>query len=152
MMRDHRLVGGDERLAAGDRLARQGQGRTVRAADHLDHHIDLGPGRQFGGIVEPQVRRKIHAPVLAAIARADSGNANRTPGPPGNQRGIGLDQAHHAGSNGAEPGKGDVQRFSHDAPFRVRALSEPQRDGQWLPVAPHYIVRRHGPSEATTMR
>src|SRR3546814_10446340 len=40
VMREHRLVRGDQRLARCERLAREGQPRAVGAADPLDHATD----------------------------------------------------------------------------------------------------------------
>jgi hypothetical protein len=69
-MGDHRLVGGDERLARRDGVARQGERRSIRAADQLDHDVDIVARSQGGHVVLPGIGREVDAAILGAVARA----------------------------------------------------------------------------------
>jgi hypothetical protein len=71
VMRDHRLVGGDEALARAERRAGEGEGRAIRPADQLDHHIGLVVVRQRGRVVDP-VEPEISTPRSLLRSRADT--------------------------------------------------------------------------------
>ena len=113
MMRDHRLVGGDQALAAVQRRAGQGEGGAVRAADQLDHHVRPGMARQRGGIVDPVEARDVDAAILGPVARGDGDHFDRPAGAAGDQRRIRVDQADHARADGAQACKCDTKRFGH---------------------------------------
>ena len=128
-MGDHRLVGGDQRLAGLDRGPRTGQRRAVRPANQFDHHIDIVTLAQDDHVVFPGIARNIDPAVLVPVTRADRGNHDRTAGAAGNQRGVGLDQPDNSGADRPKPGKGDPQRLAgnrrgkkwlwHNAPCRA---------------------------------
>ena len=64
VVRDHRLVGGDEALARGERRAGEGEGGAVRAADQLDHDIGPGVAGELGGVVDPVEPGDVDAAIL----------------------------------------------------------------------------------------
>jgi hypothetical protein len=107
-MRDHRLVGGDQRLAMLDGIARQHQRRAIRPAHQFDHHIHIIARGHAGHVVFPGVG-EVHAAILAAIARGNHADLHRAPGAR-NQIGIGLHQPNHARAHRAQPGKRNAQR------------------------------------------
>src|SRR3546814_7385460 len=74
MMRDHRLVRGDERLARAERVARERERRSVGAADHLDDDIDIVGGDDSVHIVFPAIGGKVDAAVFVTVARRHSGD------------------------------------------------------------------------------
>ena len=57
MMRNHCLVGGDQCASVRQCLACQGQRRTIRPTNKLNHHINVSGGRKFTHIVDPAVGR-----------------------------------------------------------------------------------------------
>ena len=57
MMRNHCLVGGDQCASVRQCLACQGQRRTIRPTNQLNHHINVSGGRKFTHIVDPAVGR-----------------------------------------------------------------------------------------------
>ena len=130
VMGDHRLVGGDQRLAGLDRGARTGQRRAVRSADHLDHHVDIVALTQDHHVVFPGIGRQIDPAGLVAVARGNHGNPDRASGPAGDQLGIGFDQADHPDPHGTKSGKRNSERFGHVHPFRGTALRGRRRQGQ----------------------
>jgi hypothetical protein len=110
VMRDHRLVRGDERLAGAQRLTRERQRRAVGAADHFDHHIDILSLDQRRHIVFPAIGRQIDAAILLAIARGDGDDLDRAAGAAGDQVAIGLEQPDDAAADDADTGERDTQR------------------------------------------
>ena len=109
VMRDHRLVGGDEALARAQRRARQRQRRAVRAADQLYHHVHVIAPRQRGHVVFPGEARDIDPAILAAIARGHRHHLDSPPGARGDQPGVGVQQPDHARADRAETGDRDTQ-------------------------------------------
>ena len=153
VMRDHRLVRGDQRLAVGDRVACQRQRRSVRSAHKLHHHIDIIAHGERIGIVDPFISRQVDAAVLGAVTRANRGDPDRTPRPACDQGRVRLDQADHTGAHGAETGKGNVERFWHGAPFRERPLIEADAKRQRLRCHNEGLrARLQTPSSPRTMR
>ncbi len=116
---DHRLVGGDQRLAGLDGAAGKCQGRAISPADQLNDHVDIAPLAHDDHVVFPSVVRKVHAPLLGAITGADGSNLDRPASPPGNKVRVGFDQADHACPHGSQSCKRDTKRFGHVHPFRA---------------------------------
>ena len=110
MMGQHRLVGGDERLAGGQALAGEGEGRAVGAADQFDHHVDIVAGRQRRHVVDPFIGRQVDAAILVAVARGDGDHLHRAAGAAGNQVAIGVEQANDAATHRSEANERDAQR------------------------------------------
>ncbi|QYU67233.1 tripartite tricarboxylate transporter permease [Leptolyngbya sp. 15MV] len=123
VVRDHRLVGGDEALARADRPPRQRQRRAIGPADQLDHHVDVFARGQRGHVVDPVEPGDVDAAVAVAAARADSGDLDPAPGPRGHERGIGVEQPDDTGPDRAEPGERDAQRFRHCGTGRRAGVS-----------------------------
>ncbi len=137
VMRDHRLVGGHQRLARAERIARRGKRRPVRAPDQFDHHVDIVACGHRGHVVFPGIGRKVDAAILAALTRAHRDYLQRPARAPRDQRAIGFDQANDARAHRAEAGKCDTERFGHTSPKapagRVkvrRALGQRKGKGQ----------------------
>ena len=80
VVRDHRLVGGDQRLAPAQRGACAGQRRSVGAADQFDHHVDIVARGQRGHVVVPGEAGDIDTAIFQAFACRDRGDLDRAPG------------------------------------------------------------------------
>ena len=122
-MRDHRLVRGDEGLAAAQAFLGERQGRAIRAADQLDHHVDIPAGGKFAHVVDPFIGRKVDAAILGAVARGDAADTDRLARTPRDQRRVLFDQTDDARAHGTQPDQRDVQRFPH-----FRSFSESSSD------------------------
>ena len=109
MVGEHRLVGGDERLARRQRRPRQHQRRPVAATDHLDDDVDVVAVGEFGRVVDPGEAAGVDAAVAPAIARRHRGDDDPAVGAPFDQSGVGVEQRHDAGPDGAEPGEADAK-------------------------------------------
>ena len=128
VMRDHRLVGGDNPLAVVEGSTRQGERRPIRSADQLHHDIDIVARGHGLHVVDPGIGRQVDAAVLAPFARSDRRDRNRASGARGNHVAIGLDKADNPDPDRAQSCQGDAQRFSHGwSPAR----------GSQRPCAPH---------------
>jgi hypothetical protein len=78
VVRDHRLVRGDQRLARRRaHVPRQRQRRSVGAADHLDDDVDVAGGDDRVHIVFPAIARQVDAAVLVAVARRHRDDLDR---------------------------------------------------------------------------
>ena len=101
-MRNHCLVGGNQRPASPQRFTRQSQRRSIGAADQFDDNVDIVGCRQFTHIVYPTVPRQIHAAILGAVARRYSNNLDSTACTARDQSAVFLDKADNANANGTE--------------------------------------------------
>ena len=113
VVRQHRLVGGDQRLARRQRVPRQRQRRAIGAADQLDDHIDIVAAGQLGSVVEPGEARQIDPALAAAVAGRHGGDGDGAPGAPRNQCGIVVEQRDDARANGAKAGEADAKGSGH---------------------------------------
>ncbi len=68
VMRQHRLVGGDDVLAGGERGLDQIERHALGAADQLDHHVDPGIGGEIAKTPVPFRLRQIDAAIALAVA------------------------------------------------------------------------------------
>ena len=128
MMGEQRLVRGHHRLACAERGLAQGQRRTVGAADQLDHHVDLGVGRQGDRVVVPAEPAEVDAAGARAMARGDCRDLERAAGALGEQAAILRQQPQHGAAHGAEPGDAQAQRLGHR--LRPRRAPAPARAGR----------------------
>ena len=110
VMRDHRLVGGDQPLARSNGIARQCQRRTVRPADQFDHHINIAARCHLRHVVFPREGGQIDAAVAVPVARTDGHDFQRTPGACGYQISVRLQQADNPGANSAKAGQCNPER------------------------------------------
>ncbi len=108
VMREHRLVGGDEALAAAECRPGERERRAIRAADQFDHHVRLRVMREGGRVIDPFEAADINAAVLGAVARGNRDDLDRAASAPGNQRAIGIDQPDHAAADSTEAGQCDA--------------------------------------------
>ncbi len=113
MVRQHRLVGGDQRLAGRQRAPCQGQRRAIGTADQFDNDIDIIATGKFGRVINPDEARQIKPAFALAIPRADGGNADRPPGAAGDEVGIGIEHPDNAGADIAQSGQTDTQGVGH---------------------------------------
>ena len=134
MVRDHRLVGSDQRLAGLDGGARTGQRWSVRAADQFDHNVYVLAVAEDDHVVFPGIGREVDTAIPVAVARADGGNHDRTASPARNQRGIGFDKANNACPDGSQASKADAQRLYHDRSLSRAHLGHSARKGQTVTV------------------
>jgi hypothetical protein len=111
VMRDHRLVGGDEALARRQRRADSASAGPSDPPTSLDHHIHICALRQRGHVVFPREAGDIDAAILAAIPRAHRHNLDPAPRARGNQSAVGVEQPDDARTDRAETGNGDPQRI-----------------------------------------
>ena len=130
VVRDHRLVRGDQGLARFDRGAGQGKGRAIGPADHLDHHVHILALAQDDHVVFPGIGGQVHTARLVAITRRNDRDLDRPTGPARNQLGIRLDQADHADPDGSQSSKRNLQRFGHVRSLSPRALRRGRHGGQ----------------------
>jgi hypothetical protein len=77
MQRQHRLVGGDHALAAGDGRVAGLLRRAIGTADHLDEDVDVRRFRHGDRIVEPLHGFEIEPAVAALVARRHGDDADR---------------------------------------------------------------------------
>src|SRR6185312_11934318 len=120
VMGEQRLVGGDHRPPPGERAFDHGQRRAVRAADQLDHRIDLGVARHRGGVVPPLIGADIDAAVARAVARRDGTDLDAPAGPRGDEVALTLQHIDETGADRAEPRERhrERRRPAHDARAR----------------------------------
>ncbi len=71
MMREHRLVGGNDMALLRERGFGQRLGRPIGAANQFDDRVGLGAPRHLDGIVEPRELRNVDVALLVAVARGD---------------------------------------------------------------------------------
>ena len=133
MMCDHRLVGGNEMLALGDRIARKGQRRAVGTADEFDHHIDICPRCHGGHVVFPGEGRQIDAAITRTVPCAHRDHFERAPRPFGEHCTVFLQQPDNPGAYCTETGNRQAQGISHAAPRSPPVC--------WMPVCPEPAQR-----------
>ena len=105
---DQRLVGGDDGAAGSEGGGDKGAGRTFRAADQLHHGIDAGEGGEVLRVFGPVQAMEVQATVAGAVARADGGGRDGLASAGGDEAGVVVQQAEHAGADGAKAGDGDA--------------------------------------------
>lgn len=110
VMRDHRLIGGHERLALAKALACQGESRAIRAADELDDGVDVVSPGQRAHVVHPLVAREIDAAILVAISRRDGDDLDRPTGTSRDQLPIGFQQANDPRAHRSKTDDGEAKR------------------------------------------
>ena len=110
VMGEQRLVGGDHRLAGAKCLAGEIEGDALRAADQLDHRIDLGIGGERHRILVPAEALQIDTAVARAIARRDRLDGDLASGARAEQAPFCLSSRDHAGADGAEAGNAEFER------------------------------------------
>jgi hypothetical protein len=92
-------------LPRGDRGLGRGLGRAVLAAHELHEDIHVIAGGQRHRVVLPRVGGDRDAAVPVAAARGDGGDLDSPAAAAAREQvGLPLDDLHHAGANGAEPG------------------------------------------------
>ena len=116
MVREHRLVGGDEVLARRQRTARNGERGSVRSADQLDDHVGIATRDQFGGIVAPGEAGEIDAAIARLVTRRNRDDLDRAAGAALDQRAVLVEQLDDAAADGAEAGERHAQWFGHVIP------------------------------------
>ena len=112
--RQHRLVGGDEVLAAGERRLGGGLGRPVLAAHRLDHEVDVVAPRQRHGIVLPAVGRRGRRRGRGGRERAET--AAISTGRPARAAMVSpcaCSIRTTPAADGAEAGEADAERLGH---------------------------------------
>ena len=112
VMRQHRLVRGDEALPRRQRRARKRQRRPVGTTDQLDHHVGVACGK-LRRVVDPGKARQVDPAILAAIACRHRHDLDRPPRTPRDQRAVLLQQADHAATHRAQPRQRHLQRIRH---------------------------------------
>ena len=118
MGRQQRLVGGDDRLASGERRLHRLAGRALGAAHQLDEEVDVRRTGQGHGIVEPGEARDINAPLAVALAGADGGDRDGAPGPGRKGGGLAVEEADDGSADVAETGYANAQGLGHGASGR----------------------------------
>ena len=113
MLGEQRLVGGDDRLAGGERRFDRAAGRPFVAADQLDEEIDRRRARQRHRIVDPIVETEIEAARLVAVARAHPGDDDGPAGAARQRPLLAFEQADDGRPHRAETGDADTQGFGH---------------------------------------
>ncbi len=113
MVGDHRLVGGHNRFALGQRVTCQGERRTIGSANQLDHDIDIVARSQGGHIIFPIELAQIDATILGPVIGAHSHDSQLATGARRDQLAVGVEQPHNPCPDSAKPGQPDLQRFSH---------------------------------------
>ena len=108
MMRNHRLVGGDETLTRIERGARQRQRRPVGSADQFEHHIDIGSLGHRLHVIDPRIGAEIDAAVARPVARIDRDDFDCPSGASLDHRAVSFEQGDYAGADSAETGKRDT--------------------------------------------
>ena len=91
VVRDHRLVRGDETLARIERRACQRQRRAVRPADEFEHDIDIGPLRHSLHIVDPGIGCEIDPAIARTVAGIHRDDLDRAASAAFDQRAVGFE-------------------------------------------------------------
>jgi hypothetical protein len=113
MVREHRLVGGHQRLAPAQRRACERERGAIGSADQFDHGIHIVARGEGGGIVDPVEARQVDAAIARAIARGDGDDLDSPPGATLDQIGILRQQLNHTAADGTQSGQRDAQLFRH---------------------------------------
>ena len=124
MLRDHRLVGRDQRPAMAERFARKIECRTVGPADHLGDRVDSVEAREFDGIIAPAARGEVDSPVPRAVARADRDDLDRPSGACFDQCGMLGQQADDSCAHRAQPRDSQSECLAHGAQRCDAALAK----------------------------
>jgi hypothetical protein len=101
---EHRLVGGDDVLAPGERRRGSRLRRAVLAAHHLDDEVDVVAAGERDRVVLPGVGREVDAAVAVPRAGGDRDDLDRPPGASGDRIAVRLQHPDHARPDGAEAG------------------------------------------------
>ena len=109
----HRLVGGHNVLACGDRGLGRGLGGAIAAAHQFDENIHIFALGQGHGIVFPGIIRNVHAPVLVTRPGGDGGDDHGATGAICQKVGLLPDDLDDAGANGAQSGDAKAQGCCH---------------------------------------
>ncbi len=117
--RQQRLVGSDHGAASRERGAYQLQRRSVGAADQLDHGVQAREARELHRVLQPLRAVQHQAAVAGAVPRGHGSNRDRLAGAPRDQVRVVVQQADHAGTDGAEPGDPDP----HAQPLDMRRIA-----------------------------
>ncbi len=137
VMRDHRLVGGDEVALRRDRAARQRQRGAVGAADQLDDDVDIVARREFGRVVYPGEARQVDAAVARPVACRDRDDLDRAAGAALDDLAVGVEQLDDAAAHRAQPRQRDPQCLRHQKKPPV--------------VQRHALARREGEGKRLTL-
>ena len=113
---DQRLVGGDDRLARGQRRLHRRLGRSLRAADQLDEQVDVRIGGQGDRVVEPAIAGRGRSRGWTRLERAQTAGDYRAPAGGREVRPLGqeLDQA---AADRAQAGDADAPCLSPMPPY-----------------------------------
>ena len=103
MMRQQRLVGGDDMLSGVQGGFNRRLGRVALAAHQFDEDIDIGCRGELHRIVEPFATRHIVAAILRLVAGAYSGDFNCLASSGGHQRPMFRQYVQHASADRSQP-------------------------------------------------
>ena len=123
VMRDHRLVRGDETPPRPQCAPRERQRRTIGAPDQLHHNIRTRLFCQRRRVVDPREPRQIDAAILAPITRRNRDDLDLAPGSPRNQLAVRIQQSDNTAANGPQARKGHAQWFAHFRPPLARPVT-----------------------------
>ena len=141
VLRQQRLVGGDDRLAAFHRGQDQRAGR-LDAADHLDHDVHVGPGRQPHRVGRQQ--RGVDAGTrVRQPPHRDAGELEPRAGP---HREFGRLRAQQPGDLGADDAAAEQRHPEHLAIW----LSHPTSNRSRSSSVSRRTISRAAPSRTAT--
>mmetsp|Transcript_7558 Transcript_7558/g.12975 ORF Transcript_7558/g.12975 Transcript_7558/m.12975 type:complete len:458 (+) Transcript_7558:1374-2747(+) len=109
----HRLVGGNHMFARRNGRFGRVLGGTIGAAHQFDKNVHIGARGQSNGVVFPRVVGQGDAPILVAIAGADSGDLDRRPGARGQKCCVLAHDFDDACANGAQSCNAEAQGSVH---------------------------------------
>jgi hypothetical protein len=109
---DELLVGGDDRLAAHQRLDDEAAG-GLDAADDLDHDVDVGVVDHGGGVVGEAASRQRQSPILGEVVDRDARDLERHAGPGLDHVGVVVDEAHERATHVTAAEQSDPYRTFH---------------------------------------
>ncbi len=107
------LVGGDHRLAMGERRFDAGARRPFGAADQFDEKIDRRRGGELDRIVEKFRAGKVGVALLRGVPSRYARQDDAPPGAGGQRLGLPAEQTRHRRADGAEPRDADAHDLRH---------------------------------------
>ncbi len=122
MQGKQRLVGGDDVLARAQCGLHQTPSDTARAADELDHDVDVGRRCERQRIGLPAHAGNIDVALAGPAAGADRDEFQRPAAAQREQPAVLGQQLDDASAHGAEAGDADSERGSHGGLIRQDAL------------------------------
>ena len=113
VVRNHRLVGGNQRFAAGQCRAAEIERNAVGSADQLDDGVDVGVAGQRHRVVVPSHIADVNAALTVSLARRDRRHLDAATAALGDEIGVLGEQFECAHAHRAKAGDANAQRHAH---------------------------------------